>query len=168
MTGEMTRPLRPASVGTDGRQVVLEATAEERAALAGRLGLLGLESLAAEVGLTPGPGNAIRARGTLRARVVQECVVTLDPVPQAVEAPIDWRLLPPGVPPSDELDDGPDEIEPEPDGTYDLGEALVQELALSLDPYPRAPDAELPSEAADRKASPFDALRALGGVPKPG
>ena len=168
MTREMFRPLRPAAVGPQGRHERLEATPEERAALLGRLGLLGLDSLTAEIDLSPAPGNAIRARGTLRASVVQECVVTLDPVPQTVEAPIDWRILPPGEEPSDELDDGPDELESEPDGSVDLGEALVQDLALSLDPYPRVPDAELPSGASDGKASPFAALRALGGVPKPG
>jgi len=168
MNREMFRPLRPAAVGPQGRHERLEATPQERAALAQRLGLLGLDSLSAEIDLTPAPGNAVRARGTLRAAVVQECVVTLDPVPQTVEAPIDWRILPPGEEPSEELDDGPDEIESEPDGSFDLGEALVQDLALALDPYPRAPGAELPSEASDRKPSPFDALRALGGVPKPG
>ncbi|WP_052401717.1 YceD family protein [Muricoccus aerilatus] len=168
MTREMFRPLRAAAVGPEGRHERLEATPEERAALVGRLGLLGLDSLTAEIDLQPAPGGAIRGRGTLRAAVVQECVVTLEPVPQTVEAPLDWRLLPPGEEPSDELDDGPDEIEVEADGSYDLGEALVQDLSLSLDPYPRAPGAELPSEAADRKPSPFDALRALRSIPKPG
>lgn len=164
----MFRPLRPAAVGPEGRRERLEATAEERAALLERLGLLGLDSLTAEIDLHPAPGGAIRGRGTLRAAVVQECVVTLDPVPQVVQAPLDWRLLPPGEEPSDELDDGPDEIEAEPDGSFDLGEALVQDLSLSLDPYPRSPGAELPSEGTERKASPFDALRALRGIPKPG
>ena len=168
MTREMSRPLRPVAVGPEGRHERLEATPGERAALLERLGLLGLDSLTAEIDLSPAPGGAIRARGSLRAAVVQECVVTLNPVPQTVEAPINWRLLPPGEPPSDELDEGPDEIETETDGAYDLGEALVQDLALSLDPYPRAPGAELPSEATDRKPSPFDALRALRGIPKPG
>lgn len=168
MTREMLRPLRPGAVGPQGRHERLEATPAEREALAARLGLLGLDALTAEIDLAPAPGGALRARGTLRAAVVQECVVTLDPVPQSVEAPIDWRILPPGEEPSDELDDGPDEIESEPDGSVDLGEALVQDLALALDPYPRAPGAELPSGASDGKASPFAALRALGGVPKPG
>ena len=167
MSTEFHRSLRHAAVTPQGRHERLEATPGEREALARRLGLLGLDAFSAEIHLAPAPGQAIRARGTLSARVVQECVVTLEPVSQSVEAAIDWRILPPGEEPSDELDEGPDEIESEPDGTTDLGEALVQELALSLDPYPRAPGAELPAEASQGHPSPFAALRALGTNPKP-
>ncbi|WP_458096643.1 YceD family protein [Roseomonas sp. WA12] len=163
MTVEFSRRLRPVIVGPEGRQERLEATAEERAALAERLGLLGLDALTADLTIQPAPGG-LRARGTLRAKVVQACVVTLDPVPQAVEEPLDWRILPLGEEPSDELDEGPDEIESEPDGTVDLGEAAAQSLALALDPYPRAPGAELPDSARDAASSPFAALRGL----KPG
>ena len=41
------------------------------------------------------------------------------------------------------------------------GGVLVQTLALSLDPYPRKPDAELPAAATDPEPSPFAALAAL-------
>ncbi|MFC0388563.1 YceD family protein [Muricoccus vinaceus] len=168
MTAEFHRSLRHVSVSPQGRQERLEATPEEREALARRLGLLSLEAFSAEIHLTPAPGQAIRARGTLSAQVVQECVVTLEPVHQPVKAAIDWRILPPGEEPSDDLEEGPDEIESNPDGTTDIGEALVQELALSLDPYPRAPGAELPAEAKEGGSSPFAALRALGAIQKPG
>jgi len=162
MKREFTRALRPGAVGPEGRRERVEADAAERAALAERMGLIALDSLVAEVSLGPVPG-AIRAIGTLRAEVVQACVVTLDPVPQRLEEAFEWRILPPGEAPPEELDDGPDEIESEPDGSFDIGEALAQTLALALDPYPRSPDAELPAEARSAAASPFDALRALKG-----
>ena len=155
MKVEFSRPLRPGAVGPQGRTERLEADAAERDALAARLGLLGLEALEAELHLLPARGGAIRARGTLRAAVVQECVVTLEPVAQSVEAPIDWRILPPGEEPAEALEEGPDEIESGPDGTADLGEALA------LDPYPRKPDAALPDAARDAAASPFAALRSI-------
>ncbi|WP_424139501.1 YceD family protein [Roseomonas chloroacetimidivorans] len=161
MKREFSRILRPGTIGAEGRSEHLEAKPEERAALAARFGLIGLDSLSADLELTPAPGGVVRARGMLRAEVIQACVVTLEPVPQAVQEPIDWRILPPGEEPSDELDEGPDEIESEPDGSVDLGEALAQGLSLSLDPYPRAPDARLPEEAQDPLASPFAALRQL-------
>ena len=164
MKREFSRFLRLGALGQEGRRQELEATPEERAALAERMGLLGLDSLSAELELVPAPGGTVRARGLLRAAVVQSCVVTLEPVPQTVEEPLDWRILPLGKEPSEDLDDGPDEIESEPDGTVDLGEALAQSLALALDPYPRAPGAELPGEASDADGSPFAALRGL----KPG
>ncbi|WP_159348789.1 YceD family protein [Roseomonas harenae] len=161
MSHELSRLLRPGAVGPRGRSEHIEATPEERSALTTRLGLLGLDALSADLDLSLAPGGVIRAKGMLRAKVVQACVVTLEPVPQSVEAAIDWRILPPGEEPAEEIDDGPDEIESEPDGSADLGEALAQDLALALDPYPRAPDAELPPEATSAAASPFDALRGL-------
>ena len=43
----------------------------------------------------------------------------------------------------------------------DLGEAAAEQLALSLDPYPRAPGAELPEVATEAEANPFAALRRM-------
>ncbi|MBP0446859.1 DUF177 domain-containing protein [Roseomonas sp. SSH11] len=163
MKREFSRSLRPATIGAEGRQERLEAGPEERAALAARLGLISLDSLSAELELTPAPGSVLRVRGVMRAEVVQACVVTLEPVPQRIEETLDWRILPSGEEPSDELDDGPDEIESEPDGSVDVGEALAQSLSLALDPYPRAPDAQLPAEAKDEAGSPFAALQGLKG-----
>ncbi|WP_426957607.1 YceD family protein [Muricoccus radiodurans] len=162
MIREFRRMLAPGAVGPEGRTERLEATEAERAALAERLGLLGLDSLTAEIALKPAPGGTLRARGVLRAELSQACVVTLEPVPQRVEEQIDWRILPPGEEPSDELEEGPEEIESEPDGSVDLGEEVAQGLSLALDPYPRAPDAVLPEEAGDPgTASPFAALGRL-------
>jgi len=161
MKPELSRILRPGAVGPKGRVETIEATPEERAVLARRLGLVALDAFSARLDLVPAPGGVIRARGMLSAAVVQSCVVTLEPVAQVIEAPIDWRILPPGEEPAEELDDRPDEIESEPDGSIELGEALAQDLALALDPYPRALGAEIPAEAKDAAGSPFDALRAL-------
>jgi len=52
------------------------------------------------------------------------------------------------------------------DGTaIDLGEAVAETLALSLDPYPRAPNAEEALKAAgvksEEEAGPFAALAGL-------
>jgi hypothetical protein len=163
MKREFSRLIRPATIGPEGRTEHLEAGPEERAALAARMGLIGLDSLSVDLRLVPTVGGVVRGRGMLRAAVIQACVVTLDPVPQTVEEALDWRILPPGEEPAEELDDGPDEIESEPDGSVDLGEALAQSLSLALDPYPRAPGAELPAEAQDAAGSPFDALRGLKG-----
>jgi hypothetical protein len=56
-----------------------------------------------------------------------------------------------------------DEIPTGPGAVADLGEALAEQLALALDPYPRAPDAALPPEAEEAPASPFARLAALRG-----
>jgi uncharacterized metal-binding protein YceD (DUF177 family) len=156
---EFSRPLPLGRVGPDGRREVLEANAAEREALARRFGIPAIESFRVELMLRPEPDGAVRAEGRLEAELVQSCVVTLEPVPQRVEERVAVRLLPSGR----EADEGPedlDEIETEND-TADLGEAMAEQLALALDPYPRAPGAALPEEATDASAHPLAALGRL-------
>ncbi|MBD0274058.1 MAG: DUF177 domain-containing protein [Acetobacteraceae bacterium] len=156
---EFSRPFRLGSVGPDGRREVLEADGTERAALARRFGIPAVETLRAELRLWPEADGAVRAEGRLAAEVVQHCVVTLDPVAQRVEEAVSLRLLPAGEEPRDEPDE-PDDILSE-DGVVDLGEAMAEQLALALDPYPRAPGAALPAEANDAAEHPMAGLAKL-------
>lgn len=157
---EFSRPLALGRVGPEGRREVVEADAAEREALARRFGIPSIGRFRAELLLRPEPDGSVRAEGRLEAEVVQSCVVTLEPVPQRVEEAVTLRFLPPGREP----DEGPeevDEVETGQDGTADLGEALAEQLALALDPYPRAPGAALPEAATDAPAHPFAALGRL-------
>lgn len=139
---EFSRTLPWAAIGAEGRHQKWRATEAECAALAKRFNIPAVLSFDVELDLNNESNGTIRARGVLRARVVQSCVVTLDPVEQAVEDRIDLRFLPHGREPADDPD-GPDEITTER-GTMEVGEALAEQLSLALDPYPRAPGAELP------------------------
>ena len=161
-TREFSRPLPLGLVGPEGRREVLEADEAERAALVRRFGIPAVESLRAELLLRPETDGAVRAEGRIDASVVQLCVVTLEPVAQRLEEAVDLRLLPPGREPQDEADE-PDEIATE-GGVADLGEAVAEQLALCLDPYPRAPGAILPTEANDRGERPMAALAKLRGA----
>jgi uncharacterized metal-binding protein YceD (DUF177 family) len=162
---------RPVRLGLDPREVALDATAPECAALAERFGILGIGSLSARMRLEPETGGSTRARGILMAEVEQACIVTLDPVRQQVRAPIDLRLLEDGESPADDDPESPDEIETS-GGLVDLGEAVAEQLALALDPYPRAEGAELPAfdppeetePELPAKPNPFAALGKLRGV----
>ncbi len=109
----MTKPefSRLVRLGPEPREVALEASEAERTALAARFGILGIGALSATLRLQPEPGGSIRARGRLAAEVDQACVVTLEPVRQAVSAPIDLRILGEGESPADEDPESPDEIE---------------------------------------------------------
>jgi uncharacterized metal-binding protein YceD (DUF177 family) len=157
---EFSRPLALASVPASGLRLTLEAGPEERAALARRLGLLALDALAAELVLAPGPDGTVAVTGELAAEVVQACVVSLEPVRQRVAEPVAWRLLPEGTEPADGEED-PDDIAC-PGNQADLGEALSQQLSLALDPYPRAPNAQLPEDpGAGAAHGPFAALAKL-------
>jgi hypothetical protein len=56
--------------------------------------------------------------------------------------------------------------EPLPADAIDLGEAVVQQLAVALDPYPRKPGAEIPAEYSgaadtDGRGGPFASLARL-------
>lgn len=151
----MIRPefSRPVRLTPDRREVTLEASEQERAALAGRFGILGIHALHATLRLEPEPGGSTRARGRLVAEVEQACVVTLEPVRQSVEVPLDLRILEEGEEPADDDPDSPDEIESQ-GGLVDLGEAVAEQLALALDPYPRAEGATLPELESEPEAAP--------------
>lgn len=161
MAPEFSRIVNLARLPPGGRAERLSATVAECAALARRFGIQAVNRFGAVLRLREGPGGLTEVTGRLSAEVVQACVVSLEPVVQQVEEAVDLRILSPGQAPSDDPD-GPDEIEADGDAV-DLGEALAEQLALALDPYPRAPGAALPGAEGEAAAagSPFAALMAF-------
>jgi uncharacterized metal-binding protein YceD (DUF177 family) len=171
---ELSRRLILASVPESGESFRIEATEEERRALARRFDLIDLPSLRAEGVLTvTDHGRKARLEGELRADVVQSCVVTLDPVPATVEERfVRIYSAEAGGEASAAVDiDAEDPPEPIVGGAIDVGEVVAETLGLGLDPYPRAPGAELQAgeglgEGAaaapgNRRESPFAALKGL-------
>lgn len=168
----LVRRIAVQTLGPGERLEAIETSAAERAAIAALLGLAALESLSAELRLRRWHGQGVVLQGMLRAHVVQSCVVTLEPVPADIVAEFERRYLPADMlgaedeMPGEEVFVNPDDAEPpEPfaDNAVDAGPAIVEELALALDPYPRAPGvvfvAAEPAEEAD--AHPFAALARL-------
>ncbi|MCA3358376.1 MAG: DUF177 domain-containing protein, partial [Roseomonas sp.] len=104
--------------------------------------------------------------GHIKAEAVQLCVVSLEPVTEHLDKPFTLVVLPPEAAPSEDPD-GPDEIETDATGHFDLGEALAEELSLSLNPYPRAAGAHLPEGLEDASGeaprNPFAKLALLRG-----
>jgi len=166
---EFTRIVSTARLTGTARHHI-EANADERARLAERFGLIALPGFAADVELRRLAGGRVRLEATLRAEVVQPCVVTLEPVPGAVEAAF-TLVYAPEAPEAieDVLVSGDEEVvEPLVGESIDIGEAAAQELSLALDPFPRAAGAALPeagpdaaAAAADIRESPFAALARL-------
>lgn len=159
---ELSRPIPLGAIPPAGRTETVVATPAECRALAARFAIPAIEALEAGVTLLPAAAGAVRATGRLKARVVQDCVVTLDPFTQEVEAPLDLLFRPAGDALSDDPD-GPDEMEYE-GNAIELGEAVAEQLSLALDPYPRSPGATLPPLPEEPEApeparpSPFAAL----------
>ena len=161
---EFSRPVPVDRIGPTGMDQRIEASAGECAALARRLGVPEVRAFAAAFHLAPQEGGRVAARGRLSGRLVRECVVTLD----LFEVPVDEAFAIVFVPETllDEAIDleGDDEI-PFAGGTIDLGEAAAEQLALTLDPYPRRPGAALPAAAREEPESPFAALARRGTLP---
>ncbi len=176
MTGdinpEFSRRIPVGDIPARGAEYEIGADPHEREALAERLGLVRLDALTARLRLQPvGGGPLIRLTGRLSARVVQSCVVTLEPMDAEVDERFAMTFGPPGEVDEDEdvleLDLSPDaEDPPDPfvDGAIDLGEAVAEHLALALDPFPRKPGAEFSPPAATEEgeraesANPFAIL----------
>ena len=142
----VTRLVTPDDVGPDGVTLAFEAAPAEREALARRLDLPALDALAAELRFEAAgaPPGAIRVSGTIRARLVQSCVVTLEPVPGTLQDTISVLYAPgPAEDPSGEVEvpaEG-EAPEPLPEEGIDASELVAEHLALLIDPYPRHPDA---------------------------
>lgn len=152
----------------DGERLDLAAGEGERRAVAQRLGLESLSCLEAHAMLTRN-GDIIRATGRLAAALEQSCVVTSEPVPAHIDEPFDLIFMP--EPPSGRADEevelgGSDLDVVFHDGAeIDLGGAIADTLALSLDPYPRSAGADAALKEAgvltEEQASPFAALAKL-------
>lgn len=147
---ELTRMIKARPL--PGGPVVIEATPEERAALAVRFGLGAVEALRAEVALEQRP-RAIRATGRLTAAIQQPCAISGEDFPVTIDEAVDLRFVEEGQKPIAEGD----EIELEADDCdeigfagemFDLGEAVAQTLGLAIDPYAEGPNADAARKAA--------------------
>ncbi|MGL4965073.1 MAG: YceD family protein [Inquilinus sp.] len=168
MTPEFSRVVGVNTLPRGGRTVAIEADEAERTALARRFDLLALDELKARFTLTAGRGDTVVVTGTMTAAVVQRCVVTLDPVPAAVEDEIEAVFADTAGRDEAEVEVDPvaAEIEPLVDHRIDLGELAAQHLSLALDPYPRSPGAPEaaaePPEDEPETRRPFAVLKGGG------
>lgn len=166
MTPEFSRPVMAAQIGQNETLRTISATPEECAALSVRLGLPELISFSATIRLNRKPREEFLARGEIRARAVRTCVVSLEDFTEETELPFTIRFVTEETPLQDDedetpvaYDDGPDEVLYEND-TLDLGEAVVQEYALSLSPYPRKPGIVF-EETVEDEGNAFAILKKL-------
>ena len=153
----------------DGERLDLVADEAERGSIAERLALRSLDRLEAHVTLSR-TGPLVRADGRIAATLGQSCVVTGEPVAAHVDEPFALLFMP-----EPDSSGGPDEEielgEEDCDTVFydgaaiDLGSAIADTLALSIDPYPRSAGAEAALKEAgvmtEEQASPFAALAKL-------
>ncbi len=170
---EFSRIIDTEVLGDAGKTLKIEASPDERARLAERFGLEGLDSFNAELSLIPEEGGRLfRLTGTFEADVTQTCVVTLEPLETRVTGALDRLYDPARSENGDdeenfdaEADDPPD---PALDGLIDVGEAAAEQLALELDPFPRKSGVSLTeiSTGPDGEGAAKEGEKALSEQPK--
>ena len=167
-TPEFSRPVRVDTLAGTPREISIGADEAERAALARRFDLVGIDRLSAEASLIRA-GDEVRASGTLSASVTQSCVATDVPVPAEVEEEFSvvFRPQPQIGGPEEEIELGAGELDVifYDGASVDVGELVAETLSLSLDPYPRAPEAEAALREAgvvsEEEVAPAGALAGL-------
>ena len=152
----------------------IKANKEQLTKLAKRFGLIELKRFDAILEATLlSTEPRVLVEGSFRARVVQQCVVTLEPVSNEVKGilyckyavspeinetgPIDFDLT---------TEDPPEMIV---DNQFDAGVILTEQLGLELNPFPRSLggcfDAQTnfahDNEPSKRTRNPFDVLKKL-------
>jgi uncharacterized metal-binding protein YceD (DUF177 family) len=152
----------------DGERIELSADDEERVRIRARLGLRSLDRLDAHATLERN-GEVVRARGRLKASLCQSCVITDEPVDASADEPFDIYFLP--EPRPDSAEEEVELVAADCDVVFhdgssiDLGSAIADTLALSIDPYPRSAVAEAALKESgvlsEEQAGPFAALAKL-------
>ena len=147
-----SRKLRIETIG-EGKSCTVEASADERNAIARLLDLVALDRLVFDYRLAPSSGHRLRMAGRLSASVVQTCVVSFAALEKNAEADPGASLL--------------EWPEPIKDGTIDLGKVVYETLATALDPFPKKAGASFEwsegptAEAGSRESGPFAVLERL-------
>lgn len=152
----------------DGQRVDLVADEEDRRRIAERLGLGSIERLEAHATLAR-EGSKVRASGRLKAALTQHCVVTGEPLDTHADESFEILFVPqpePGGPDEEiELSEQECDVVLHDGSAIDLGDAVADTLALSLDPYPRSAGADAALKEAgvlsEAQAGPFAALAKL-------
>ena len=157
----------------DGERIDLVADEAEKDRISKRLGLDALDRLEAHATLRR-EGDCIRATGRIAASLDQRCVATGEPVSAHVDEPFEILFAPePKIEADEEIELGAQDCDVvfHDGASIDLGEAIADTLALTLDPYPRSAGAEAALKGAgvlsEEEAGPFAALaqlkRQMGG-----
>ncbi|MDP1628244.1 DUF177 domain-containing protein [Parvibaculum sp.] len=175
---EFSRIVTVNDVPPSGIEIKFTADAKALKALARRYDVAEVKHLSGTGRIRPYRKAGLTLECTFKAEVVQSCVVTLDPVSQSIETSFTQRYLPAhmiepeiGVPVAEseividvEAEDAP---EPMTGNGIDVGEAVAEQLALAIDPYPRKPGIafEAPVEdeddASESPPNPFAVLEKL-------
>lgn len=172
--GPISRRIRVSTIPRAGLRLEIVADDGQRAALAKAHGLLAVDAFEATLLAETWQHDGVRLTGRVKARITQQCVVTLEPVEADIDEPVDLVLVPEiaddriratiGHEIVIDVDD-PDDPDTFSGDGIDAGAIAEEFFALAIDPYPRGDGAEIePSTDAaadDGNPSPFAELARL-------
>jgi hypothetical protein len=160
-----------ARLGRAGDRVTVTARGDELRQIAAWAGVRVVDAFSATIDLQKLSATRFSYEATLRAEIVQDCVVTLEPVRSCIDRAVrrDLHLMETRHPQVDSdvvvdpASDDEDVVEEIASLHYDLAKPLLEELILAIDPYPRAPGVAFaaPSEPDAKPESPFAVLKNL-------
>ena len=166
-SNEFSHIVKLDEIGAGASKMSLSADLEARSGLVTRFHLAALDSLDADLAVSR-DAKGVLAIGRIRATLSQYCVATGDPVPAIINEPMVIHFV------QEPAFGAGTEIELEADDCdimfydgqgVDLGEAVAQTLGLTLDPYPRSPDARERLKAVGVKAEDeVEPVGALAGL----
>ncbi|MBL6932816.1 MAG: DUF177 domain-containing protein [Rhodospirillales bacterium] len=161
----------------------IEASEEERAALAKRFDLLSLDFLFARALVYREQGDLVHLKCEVIADLSQKCIVSGKPLKKHINSNFERSFSNSAEPyfgsekePEGEgeytgpyIDDNtPEPPDPMVDGGFDLGETVAEQLSLEIDPFPRSPDANFDGYSSfdngkdeEGRISPFAVLEQL-------
>lgn len=159
-----SEPLRLHHIGA-GVQRRLKPDAEAIKRIVRALDLQALDMFEVDINLVP-TVSGWRLDGRVMADAVQTCGLTLEPLPVRIDRKFSVQMVEATEHEADENaeidleldDDSADQIE---GGSLDLGQYAVEQLALSLDPFPRKPGAVFEQPPEPSEISPFAVLKGL-------
>lgn len=174
---EFSRVVQVVELGDTPLRQNLTATEDECAGLAKRFDLDGLKSLDAQVSLTLLPNKDVRLDASFKAQLQQTCTVTAVPMKTKVTAEFSTTYSPGADEFLGHEEDVLDTLDPlveppEPliDEKIDIGEAISEQFALEIDPFPRVKGSMFDgystgrkgdADAAFEKKNPFAVLSQL-------
>jgi uncharacterized metal-binding protein YceD (DUF177 family) len=172
-----SRPYDLSRLPEAGAEIALIPNETERAAIAQWARVESVEAFQADVVLSKRGANHVRYEVNFDVELTQACVVTLEPVVAKLSGRLkrDFLLgeaLRRGaragqaqemIAPADD-EEGPEML---PGSVLDLAVPMLEEFALSIDPYPRSPGAvfaaaaEEEAKEAESRENPFAVLQKL-------
>lgn len=167
MNNEFSRVIDIVKIKPSGTRLETTGSDDECRELKIRLGVEGFRNLRMDVDITPWRKQGLSVQGVVQADIEQICGVSLETVVQHIEEPLAFFLIPEHL--AKGLTDDEDEDMPEilQNGRADIGEIAIQNLSLSISPYPRKNGVSLSyveskeAEEGQKQDNPFAVLEKL-------